>query len=179
MREALIGNPLGWVQSRLLGGWRRALTMGVLDYRHEAPLGPLLDELGVPVDRCDATLSAGGSAGAYDLTLNGVRCTMLPTASSRVYYTKAENQQRVRVKVLQGEAHQADACISIGECWIEDLPPNLPKLSPVQVRYACGADGLVDGPGECCEERRRCVRKRIRRQRRQCQRRHVVQVTPD
>src|SRR5206468_898587 len=25
-----IGNPLGWVQSRLLGGWRRAVTVGVL-----------------------------------------------------------------------------------------------------------------------------------------------------
>src|SRR5262249_5164754 len=47
--------------------------------------------------------------------------TQLPTAASRVYRTVAENQQRVRVKVLQGEAHQADACIHIGECWIEDL----------------------------------------------------------
>jgi molecular chaperone DnaK len=70
--------------------------------------------------------------------------TQLPTAASRVYRTVVENQQRVRVKVLQGEAHQADACISIGECWIEELPPNLPKHSPVQVRYACGSDGLVD-----------------------------------
>jgi molecular chaperone DnaK len=54
------------------------------------------------------------------------------------------NQQRVRVKVLQGEAQQADACISIGECWIEDLPPNLPKRSPVQVRCGCGSNGLID-----------------------------------
>src|SRR6185437_13044220 len=53
--------------------------------------------------------------------------TQLPTAASRVYCTVVENQQRVRVKVLQGEAAQADACISIGEFWIEGLPPNLPK----------------------------------------------------
>jgi molecular chaperone DnaK len=70
--------------------------------------------------------------------------TQLPTAASRVFRTVVESQQRVRVKVLQGEAHQADACISIGECWIEDMPPNLPKFSPVQVRYACGSDGLID-----------------------------------
>jgi molecular chaperone DnaK len=70
--------------------------------------------------------------------------TQLPTAASRVYRTVVENQQRVRVKVLQGEAHQADACISIGECWIEGLPPNLPKRAPIQVRCGCGSNGLID-----------------------------------
>jgi molecular chaperone DnaK len=70
--------------------------------------------------------------------------TQLPTAASRVYRTVVENQSRVRVKVLQGEAHQADACISIGECWIDQLPPNLPKYSPIQVRCGVGSNGLID-----------------------------------
>jgi molecular chaperone DnaK len=70
--------------------------------------------------------------------------TQLPAAASRVYRTVIENQQRVRVKVLQGEAHQADACIHIGECWIEGLPANLPKASPIQVRCGCGSNGLID-----------------------------------
>ncbi len=70
--------------------------------------------------------------------------TMLPTAASRVYRTVVENQQRVRVKVLQGEAHQADACISIGECWIEGLAPNLPRGAPVQVRCGVASNGLID-----------------------------------
>jgi molecular chaperone DnaK len=70
--------------------------------------------------------------------------TQIPTAASRVYRTVVENQPRVRVKVLQGEAHQADACIAIGECWIEGLPPNLPKHSPVQVRCGVGSNGLID-----------------------------------
>lgn len=70
--------------------------------------------------------------------------TQLPSASSRVYYTAADNQSRVRVRVLQGEANQADACIGIGECWIEDLPANLPKGSPVQVRCEVQSNGLVD-----------------------------------
>jgi molecular chaperone DnaK len=70
--------------------------------------------------------------------------TQLPTAANRVYYTVVENQPRVRVKVLQGEAPQADVCISIGECWIEGLPPNLPKRSPVQVRCGVGSNGLID-----------------------------------
>jgi molecular chaperone DnaK len=70
--------------------------------------------------------------------------TQLPTAASRVYRTLVENQARVRVKVLQGEAPQADACISIGECWIEGLPPNLPKYSPIQVRCGVASNGLID-----------------------------------
>jgi molecular chaperone DnaK len=70
--------------------------------------------------------------------------TQLPTAASRVYYTVTENQQRVRVKVLQGEAPKPEACISIGECWIEGLPHNLPERSPVQVRYGVSSNGLID-----------------------------------
>lgn len=72
------------------------------------------------------------------------RNTQLPYAFSRVYYTKAENQQRVRVKVLQGDAPEAASCIPIGECWIEGLPANLPKGAPVQVRYGVASNGLID-----------------------------------
>jgi len=70
--------------------------------------------------------------------------TQLPAAGSRVYRTVAASQQRVRVNVLQGDAHQADACISIGECWIDDLPADLPRHSPIQVRCGCASNGLVD-----------------------------------
>ncbi len=38
--------------------------------------------------------------------------TQLPTAASRVYSHRGREPAAVRVKVLQGEAHQADACIS-------------------------------------------------------------------
>ncbi|HTK78411.1 MAG TPA: Hsp70 family protein [Gemmataceae bacterium] len=70
--------------------------------------------------------------------------TQLPASDARVYRTVAPNQRRVRVKVLQGEAHQADACIPIGECWIDDLPPDLPVNSPVQVQCGCASNGLVE-----------------------------------
>src|SRR5262249_22248193 len=70
--------------------------------------------------------------------------TQIPTAASRVYRTVTENQTRVRVKVLQGEAHQSSACIPIGECIIDGLPPNLPNASPIQVRCGVGSNGLID-----------------------------------
>ncbi len=73
-----------------------------------------------------------------------VKNTQLPAAVSRVYYTAAENQNRVRVRVLQGEAQQAEACIPVGECWVEGLPANLPKGSPIQVRCGVAANGLIE-----------------------------------
>ncbi|HEX4592465.1 MAG TPA: Hsp70 family protein [Gemmataceae bacterium] len=70
--------------------------------------------------------------------------TQIPAAGARVYSTVRHNQRRVRVGILQGEAHQAEACIRIGECWIDDLPPGLPARSPVEVRCGCAANGLVE-----------------------------------
>jgi molecular chaperone DnaK len=70
--------------------------------------------------------------------------TQLPSASSRVYYTVSDGQSKVRVRVLQGEAHQSEACISIGECWILGLPPELPKGSPIQVRCGVQSNGMVE-----------------------------------
>jgi molecular chaperone DnaK len=70
--------------------------------------------------------------------------TQLPTSATRTYRTLVENQSRVRVKVLQGDAHQADACINIGECWVDELPPHLPKHAPIQVRCGVGSNGLIE-----------------------------------
>ena len=61
----------------------RVLSTGVLDYHEETPLEPLLDNLDVPVERCDAALP-GGSVEVFDLTLGGVRVLLLPTRSSRM-----------------------------------------------------------------------------------------------
>ena len=82
-----------------------------------------------------------------DVRLNNrliAKNTQLPAASSRVYHTAADNQTRVRARILQGEAQQAEACIPVGDCWIEGLPPNLPKGSPVQVRCGVAANGRIE-----------------------------------
>ena len=70
--------------------------------------------------------------------------TQLPAAAEQVYYTVGDNQTRVRVRILQGEAHQAEACIPVGECWIDGLPPNLAKGSPVRVRCGVAANGRIE-----------------------------------
>ncbi|HLH28617.1 MAG TPA: glycosyltransferase [Acidimicrobiales bacterium] len=73
---------LGLLAARGTDG--RVLSTGVLDYHREAGLDAILDELGVPVRSPDAALSSGGAVAVRDLELDGVRVTLLPTASSRV-----------------------------------------------------------------------------------------------
>ena len=70
--------------------------------------------------------------------------TQLPASVGRVYVTAKDNQTRVRVRILQGEAHQAEACIPVGECWIDGLPRNLPKGSPVRVTCGVAANGRIE-----------------------------------
>jgi molecular chaperone DnaK len=70
--------------------------------------------------------------------------TQLPAATSRVYRTNADNQTKVRVRVLQGEHQQAEACVPVGEVWIDGLPADLPKGSPIQVRCGVAANGRIE-----------------------------------
>lgn len=61
----------------------RALTAGVLDYERPTRPEAVLDGLGVPYERAAVRRPGGGEAEVLDLTLDGVRITWLPTASSR------------------------------------------------------------------------------------------------
>jgi molecular chaperone DnaK len=69
--------------------------------------------------------------------------TQLPAQVNRVYRTVQDGQTRVRVRILQGEANQAEACIPVGDCWIVDLPPKLPKGTPIEVRCAMASNGRI------------------------------------
>ena len=79
--------------------------------------------------------------------------TQLPAAASRVYFTARDNQTRSGCASCKGEAHQAEACIPVGECWIDGLPPDLPKGSPVQVRVRGGGERADRGDGHRHDER--------------------------
>src|SRR5271170_4348379 len=65
-------------------GWDcRALTCGILDYQQETPLDDVMSTLGVSAKLAGASLIRGGHAEVFDLTLEGVRVTLLPTTHSR------------------------------------------------------------------------------------------------
>jgi hypothetical protein len=61
----------------------RVLTAGVLDYERETTLDEVLAGLDLPSQRIRADLGVAGSVEVIDLTVNGVRVTLMPTASSR------------------------------------------------------------------------------------------------
>ena len=55
-----------------------------------------------------------------------------------------ENQQRIHVTVLEGEVEDPDACATIGDFYITNLPADLPKGAPVEVTYAYDASGRIN-----------------------------------
>ena len=77
-----------WARASCWSSWRpgagiAALTCGVLDYQNETPLEDVLASIERPTSRVGASLSRGGEAEVFDLELDGVRLTLLPTAFSR------------------------------------------------------------------------------------------------
>ena len=71
------------------------------------------------------------------------RNTTLPFSVSQVFATNKENQDRVSVQVLEGDAPDPVACSLIGKCRISGLPENLPKGAPVEVTYAFDKNGRI------------------------------------
>ncbi len=72
------------------------------------------------------------------------RNTEVPNQISQRFVTNSNNQQRISVYVLEGEASDPDACTMLGNFCVTGLPPNLPAGSPVEVTYRYGADGRFD-----------------------------------
>ena len=71
------------------------------------------------------------------------RNTGLPFDVTRKFATTADNQQRIHVTVLEGEVEDVEACATIGDFWITNLPADLPKGSPVEVTYAYDSSGRI------------------------------------
>jgi len=71
------------------------------------------------------------------------RNSKLPVEVMRGFVTSEPNQQRVNIKVLEGDAPDPAACSLLGNCRITGLPKDLPKGSPIEVIYSFDASGRV------------------------------------
>lgn len=71
------------------------------------------------------------------------RNTPIPYKISQRFTTNVPNQQRIRVRLLQGEVSDVSACTVIGDFTITDLPQNLPAGSPVELTYSYDANGRI------------------------------------
>lgn len=69
--------------------------------------------------------------------------TALPFSITQRFVTTSDNQQRIHVSILQGDAVDPLACEQIGDFRITGLPANLPKNSPVEVTYSYDSSGRI------------------------------------
>jgi molecular chaperone DnaK len=74
--------------------------------------------------------------------------TPLPTSVARVFKTHKTNQKDVVVTVVEGESERPEACVQVGVFKINNLPPNLPAGTPVEVRYAYQTNGELRVSGK-------------------------------
>ncbi len=71
------------------------------------------------------------------------RNTTLPYSISKTFQTNKDGQTRVSIQVMEGDAPDPTACALLGKCRITDLPPNLPKGTPVEVTYSFDKTGRI------------------------------------
>jgi molecular chaperone DnaK len=69
--------------------------------------------------------------------------TPLPCRAARTFKTAKENQRSVAVDVVEGESHRPEECVQVGRCVIPELPPGLPRGTPVEVEYTYAANGTL------------------------------------
>ena len=72
------------------------------------------------------------------------RNTPIPHRERRRFRTAKGGQRNVVVNVVEGESSRPDECIALGRCVVDDLPPDLPGGTPVDVEYHYQADGTIE-----------------------------------
>ena len=71
------------------------------------------------------------------------RNTPIPTERKKSFITLEPNQRTVAVPVVEGESERPEFCASLGKCVVRNLPPGLPKGTPVEVTYRYALNGRV------------------------------------
>ena len=69
--------------------------------------------------------------------------TEIPNNVKQRFVTTSNNQQRIHVTVLEGEASDPDACTTIGDFRVFGLPANLPAGSPLELTYEYNSQGRI------------------------------------
>ena len=69
--------------------------------------------------------------------------TPLPTSRAKVFGLEAANQRIVRLRIVEGDSRDPQACTQIGECTIRELPKGLPQGSPVEVVFRYDKSGRI------------------------------------
>jgi molecular chaperone DnaK len=71
------------------------------------------------------------------------RNTPLPYSGSQVFRTGKTGQERILIRIVEGEAPEPKDCIQLGEFYIEPLPSGLPAGSPIRLHYSYDESGRI------------------------------------
>ncbi len=71
------------------------------------------------------------------------KMSAMPAQRVNSFGTAADNMERVTVRVVEGESTVAAECTPLGSCEIE-LPPGLPKGSPVELTYCYNPNQVLE-----------------------------------
>jgi molecular chaperone DnaK len=61
--------------------------------------------------------------------------TQLPVSVTKRFGTNSDNQKSVTVRIIEGESSKPAECLLVGTCQIQQLPPGLPKGSPIDITF--------------------------------------------
>jgi molecular chaperone DnaK len=75
--------------------------------------------------------------------------TTIPASAKNSFGTASANMQHALVKVVEGESSLPGECTPLGVCDVE-LPPFLPKGSPVELTYRYNANQVLEVAVEAC-----------------------------
>jgi molecular chaperone DnaK len=67
----------------------------------------------------------------------------LPAKHQKVYGTVRDNQNRVEVRIVEGESNNPRVCTPIGKCVVSPLPSGLPRGSRISVTFEYDESGRL------------------------------------
>ncbi|MDQ3199719.1 MAG: Hsp70 family protein [Chthoniobacterales bacterium] len=77
------------------------------------------------------------------------KMTAMPAVAKNSFGTATANMQRAIVRIVEGESTLPQECTPLGICDVE-LPPFLPKGSPVELTYEYNANQVLEVAVEAC-----------------------------
>jgi molecular chaperone DnaK len=77
------------------------------------------------------------------------KMTPIPATAKNSFGTASANMRRVLVRVVEGESTLPAECTPLGVCAVE-LPPFLPKGSPVELTYEYNANQVLEVAVDAC-----------------------------
>ena len=84
------------------------------------------------------------------------KMTAIPATAKNSFGTANANMQRAIVRIVEGESTVPAECTPLGICDVE-LPPFLPKGSPVELTYEYNANQVLEVAVQACGNCATCL----------------------